>query len=93
MPFNLALDPDLGPDPSPGSVEFQQILSFNPDFGPVVVFLDCPLHRGHHAFSRCGARMTVGQSGKVRIRVLADEQIQTLVPDPCLTPQTAYRTF
>jgi hypothetical protein len=51
--------------------EFHQILSLNPDFDPVVVFLDCPLHRGHR-----GARMTVGQSGKVRIRVLADAQIR-----------------
>ncbi len=26
--------------------------SLNPDFGPVVVFLDCPLHCGHRGFSK-----------------------------------------
>jgi hypothetical protein len=118
-----------------------------PDFNQVVVFLDCPLHRGHRTCRKCGARMTADQSGKVRIRVLdsgpatqqlfyqcakeklkrgrvpygaecgpgcrcrvrspvlcgtvpfygtgarADAQIRPVVPDPRLTPQTAYHIF
>jgi hypothetical protein len=58
---------------------FQQISSLNPDPSPVVVFLDCPLHREHRAFSKCDARMTADQPGKVRIRVLdSDPVIQQL---------------
>jgi hypothetical protein len=30
----------------------KDFISLNPDFGLVVVFLDCPLHRGHRAFSK-----------------------------------------
>ena len=68
----LAPDPDLGPDPSPGSAvcrsgfsvnlrrkifNFKQIFIFKPDFGPEVVFLDCPLHRGHRTSLECDARI------------------------------------
>ncbi len=77
----LALDPDLGPDPSPGSAVLQirvlcepeeaNVLFFDrflskPDFGPVVVFLDCPLHHGHRTSCERDAQMTrisPGRSG------------------------------
>jgi hypothetical protein len=31
---------------------FNRFHLLNLDFGPVVVFLDCSLHRGHHAFNK-----------------------------------------
>ncbi len=55
---------------------FKQIFIFKPDFGPVVVFLDCPLHRGHRTSFECDARMigtSLGRSGSeywTRIRAL-----------------------
>jgi hypothetical protein len=45
----------------------------NPDFGLVVIFLDCSFHRGHRAYSKCDGRMNADQSGKVRIRVLESD--------------------
>ncbi len=91
IPFNLVLDPDSGPDPSPDlpSVQsrilcepeevnifmFDIFYLLNPDFSPVVVFLDCPLHRGHRASCKCNAQMTADQSGKVRIRVLDSDPV------------------
>jgi hypothetical protein len=59
--------------------QFSFLCTFNPDFGQVVVFLDCPLHHGHGAFSKFGDRMTGDQSRKVQIQVLdSDPVIQQL---------------
>jgi hypothetical protein len=41
----------------------------------VVIFLDCPLHRGPSMSCECDARMTRDQSGKVRIRVLDSDPV------------------
>jgi hypothetical protein len=55
---------------------FKQIFIFKPDFGPVVVFLDCPLHRGHRTSFECDAQMIRTRPGRseseywTRIRTL-----------------------
>jgi hypothetical protein len=49
---------------------FKDFNTLNPDFGPVVIFLDCSFHRGHRAYSKCHGRKNADQSRKVRIQVL-----------------------
>jgi hypothetical protein len=62
---------------------FKNFNASNLDFGPVVIFLDCPFHHGHRAYSKCDGRMNADQSGKVRIRLLdSDPIIQQLLYAP-----------
>jgi hypothetical protein len=53
----------------------KDFINSNPNFGLVVVFMDCPLHRGHPTHTKCGGRMTDDQSGKVRIQVLDSDTV------------------
>ncbi len=52
----------------------------NPNFGPVVISLDCPFHLGPRVYSKCDGRMNTDQSGKVRMWILdSDPHIQQLL--------------